>query len=61
MATVGCFTAEKAFEDIEIGLAALERRPPDLECRSSPNKTAALGDVGRNDPFTASMALKPCI
>jgi len=43
MVTVGCLTPEEAVEDIEISLAALERRPPNLEGRSSPNtKTAAL-------------------
>ena len=44
MVTVGCFTPDEAVEDIEIGLAALEHRPPDLEGRSSPNKTAAMGE-----------------
>jgi len=44
MVTVGCFTAEEAVEDIEIGLAAIERRSPNLEGRSSPNKTAAMGE-----------------
>ena len=58
MVTVGCFTPEEAYEDIEVGLAALERRPPNLEGRSSPNKTAAMGDKGSSDPFAASMALK---
>ncbi|MCL2662384.1 MAG: hypothetical protein FWE83_03540 [Oscillospiraceae bacterium] len=43
MVTVGCFTPDEAREDIEIGLAALERRAPDLDGRSSPNKTAAMG------------------
>jgi hypothetical protein len=42
MVTVGCHTAEEAAEDIEISLAALERRPPNLEGRSSPNKTAVM-------------------
>ena len=42
MVTVGCMTPEEAAEDIEISLAALERRPPNLEGRSSPNKTAIL-------------------
>jgi len=53
MVTVGCFTPEEAREDIEIGLAALGRRPPDMEGRSSPNKTAALGDkaIDKTDPF----------
>jgi len=43
MVTVGCFTPEEAYEDIEIGLAAIERRAPDLEGRASPNKTALFG------------------
>ena len=43
MVTVGCFTPEEAYEDIEIGLAAIERRAPDLEGRASPNKTGAMG------------------
>jgi len=53
MVTVGCFTPDEAREDIEIGLAALERRPPNLEGRSSPNKTAALGGkaIDKTDPF----------
>lgn len=46
MVTVGAFTPEEAREDIEIGLAAIERRFPDLERRSSPNQTAVLGGKG---------------
>ena len=43
MVTVGCMTPEEAAEDIEISRAAIERRPPDVAGRSSPNtKTAAL-------------------
>jgi hypothetical protein len=42
MVTVGCFTVEEAKEDIEISLAALEHRPPDLEGRASPNKTEIM-------------------
>lgn len=42
MVTVGCLTPEEAAEDIEISLAALEHRPPVLEGRSSPNKTAIM-------------------
>jgi hypothetical protein len=42
MVTVGCFTVEEAKEDIEISLAALENRPPDLEGRASPNKTEIM-------------------
>ena len=47
MVTVGCMTPREAEEDIEIGLAAIERRLPDLEARSSPNKTAVLGGDGK--------------
>jgi len=43
MVTVGCFTPEEVHEDVEISLAAIERRQPNLAGRSSPNKTAALG------------------
>jgi hypothetical protein len=43
MVTVGCFSPDEALEDIEIGFAALERRAPNLDVRSSPNKTAAMG------------------
>ncbi|MGI5877471.1 MAG: hypothetical protein ACOX7W_02555 [Christensenellales bacterium] len=39
MVTVGCLTPQEAREDIEIGLAAIERRPPVLAARSSPCKT----------------------
>lgn len=43
MVTVGAFTPYEVREDVEIGLAALEHRYPDLEGRSSPNLTVALG------------------
>jgi len=39
MITIGCLTPEEASEDIEISMAAFNRRPPDIEGRSSPNKT----------------------
>jgi hypothetical protein len=39
MITVGVKTHWEAYEDIEISFAALEKRLPDLEGRSSPNKT----------------------
>ncbi len=39
MVTVGCYTREEVEEDVEIALAALERRPPDLEGRNSPKKS----------------------
>ena len=41
MVTVGCLTPEEAAEDIEIGMAAIERRQPDLEGRSSPARAAS--------------------
>ncbi|MCR4621880.1 MAG: hypothetical protein K5663_07325 [Clostridiales bacterium] len=43
MVTVGAHTPEEVDEDAEIALAAIERRYPNLERRSSPNKTAVLG------------------
>jgi len=43
MVTLGAFTPEEVHEDVEIALAAIQRRRPMLEGRSSPNKTAALG------------------
>ncbi len=44
MVTVGAFSADEAEEDIEISLAALEHRFPNMEKRSSPNtKQAAFG------------------
>jgi len=42
MVAVGAHTAEEAAEDIEIAMAAIERRPPDLEGRSSPAKTSIM-------------------
>ena len=43
MVTVGAFTPYEVHEDVEIAMAALERRFPELEGRSSPNKTVVLG------------------
>ena len=42
MVTVGCYTPAEAAEDIEIGLAAIERRQPDIGGRNSPNKTKIM-------------------
>ena len=42
MVTVGCLSPEEAAEVIEISWAAMEHRPPVLEGRSSPNKTAIM-------------------
>lgn len=41
MVTVGCFTEDEVREDIEISRAALERRLPFMERRSSPNASQA--------------------
>jgi hypothetical protein len=47
MVTVGCFTPGEVHEDVEISLAALEGRFPNLERRSSPNDgQAAFGKAG---------------
>jgi len=44
MVTVGAFSADEVHEDVEISLAALERRFPSMERRSSPvNNQAAFG------------------
>lgn len=42
MVTVGCMTPQEAREDVEFGLAAIERRPPDIEGRASPVKTSIM-------------------
>lgn len=43
MITVGASSAAEALEDIEISMAALERRYPDLAARNSPVKQSILG------------------
>ena len=43
MVTVGTNSAREAAEDIEISVAALEHRFPDLEARSSPFRQTVLG------------------
>jgi hypothetical protein len=40
MVTIGAFTPAEVHEDVEIAMAAIERRAPDLARRSSPNQTA---------------------
>lgn len=40
MVTLGAYTPDEVHEDVEIALAAIERRFPDLQGRSSPVKTA---------------------
>lgn len=42
LVTIGCFSPEEVHEDVEISRAALERRLPNLEGRSSPNKEQAV-------------------
>jgi len=42
MVTVGCISEHEVHEDVEISLAALERRLPNLEGRSSPSKTGLI-------------------
>ena len=42
MVTVGAFTPQEVHEDVEIAMAALERRRPALGRRSSPVMTAVL-------------------
>lgn len=42
MVTVGCFNEREAAEDIELSLAAIERRMPDLAGRNSPAKNQAV-------------------
>ncbi|HIZ55068.1 MAG TPA: hypothetical protein H9671_02550 [Firmicutes bacterium] len=41
MVTVGCFEEREALEDIEISMAALERRAARLDLRRSPNQNQA--------------------
>lgn len=43
MVTVGAHTPEEVHEDVEIAMAALERRFPNMGKRNTPNLTAALG------------------
>ncbi|MBE6928843.1 MAG: hypothetical protein E7463_01065 [Ruminococcaceae bacterium] len=47
MVTVGAYAPNEVHEDVEIALAAIERRAPVLGQRSSPNKTAVLGGAIR--------------
>jgi hypothetical protein len=42
MITVGCINEHEVHEDVEISLAALEKRLPNLEGRSSPAKTSII-------------------
>ena len=42
MVTVGAFSPQEAEEDIEISLAAIEHRFPDMEKRASPVQNQAV-------------------
>ena len=42
MVTVGCINEHEVHEDVEISIAALERRLPNLEGRDSPGKTSII-------------------
>lgn len=42
MVTCGCLTPDEAYEDIEIARAAIERRQPYIQGRSSPVKTEII-------------------
>lgn len=44
MVTVGCLTPQEAREDIEIGMAAIERRPPRLAGRGSVHVTPIMAN-----------------
>jgi len=43
MVTIGAYTPAEVHEDVEIALAAIEHRYPNMETRNSPNKTNVLG------------------
>jgi len=43
MVAIGAHTPAEVHEDVEIALAAIERRYPNMETRNSPNKTSLLG------------------
>lgn len=51
MIVIGCSNAEEASEDVEISLAALERRLPNLETRNSPRVTSVIS--GKSTPRTS--------
>ncbi len=42
MVTIGATSVEEVHEDVEIALAAIERRPPDVEGRNSPSKSSIM-------------------
>jgi hypothetical protein len=42
MVTVGCMNPDEVDEDVEISMAAFEKRQANLEGRNSPNKTEIM-------------------
>ena len=42
MVAIGCFNENEAAEDLEIAMAAIERRPPDISNRNSPFVTGVI-------------------
>jgi hypothetical protein len=42
MVTIGCMSSDEVHEDVEISFAALERRFPNMEKRSSPNQNQSV-------------------
>jgi hypothetical protein len=49
MVTLGAFTPREVHEDVEIALAAIERRRPMLEGRNSPDISGVLGGGNRGE------------
>jgi len=47
MVTLGAHNAREVHEDVEIAIAAIERRWPDLDGRSSPAKQTVLGNTSK--------------
>jgi hypothetical protein len=45
MVAIGTFNANQAAEDIEISIAAIERRPPQIDSRNSPLETSIIKGV----------------
>ena len=45
MVAIGTFNADQAAEDIEISLAAIERRMPQIDNRNSPLETSIIKGV----------------
>ena len=45
---IGCLNEQEAEEDMEFGLAAIERRMPEFNTRSSPLKTDLIAGATAN-------------